>query len=55
MKTTDFMMRFTAGSVEKKQFTKRIESSDYSVVSKDELKSKFGSKDRIHDQAEQTH
>jgi len=47
MKTTDFMMRFTAGSVEKKAVSpKEFEiPSDYSVVSKDELKSKFGSKE----------
>lgn len=47
MKTTDMTMRFTAHSVEKKPVSlKEFEiPSDYTIITKDELKSKIGSKE----------
>ena len=47
MKTSEMLMRFSATSVEKKTVSpKEFEiPADYSVISKDELKGKIGSKD----------
>jgi len=47
MKTTDMTMRFTAHAVEKKTVSlKEFEiPSDYTIITKDELKSKIGSKE----------
>ena len=47
MKTSEMTMRFTAISVEKKTVSsKEFEiPPDYSIISKDELKSKIGSKE----------